>query len=77
VKLPWNLSMQKNQKGEFTDITYIYLALLPLLLLFLPFKNKYAVLGIVAIFIFEICLFNIPYTKEILTNIFSEYKLPG
>lgn len=77
LKLPWNLTMQTNQKWEFTDITYIYLALLPLLLLFLPFRNKYTVLGIVGIVIFEILLFNIPYTRELLTNLLSKYTLPG
>ncbi len=34
LKLPANLTFQKNQSGEFTDITYIFLAFLPSLLLF-------------------------------------------
>lgn len=33
LKLPVNLTLQKNQKGEFTDISYIFLALLPGILL--------------------------------------------
>ena len=33
LKLPYNLTMQVNQRGEFTDITYIFLALIPLILL--------------------------------------------
>lgn len=41
LKLPYNLSMQTNQKWEFTDITYIFLALLPALLLFFAYKNNY------------------------------------
>lgn len=36
LKLPANLTFQKNQNGEFTDITYIFLAFLPTLLLFIP-----------------------------------------
>ena len=36
LKLPANLTFQKNQNGEFTDITYIFFALLPSLLLFVP-----------------------------------------
>lgn len=34
VRLPINLTFQKNQWGEFTSITYIFLALLPVLFLF-------------------------------------------
>ncbi len=43
LKLPANLTFQKNQSGEFTDITYIFLAFLPSILLFVrwrKFKNK-------------------------------------
>jgi hypothetical protein len=29
LKLPWNLSYQVNQKGEFTDITFLFFALIP------------------------------------------------
>lgn len=34
LKLPANLTFQKNQSGEFTEISYIFLALVPSLLLF-------------------------------------------
>ncbi len=34
VRLPLNLTFQKNQAGEFTSITYIFLALIPALFLF-------------------------------------------
>ncbi len=34
LKLPANLTFQVNQNGEFTDITYIFLALVPGALLF-------------------------------------------
>lgn len=40
VKLPWNLTMQLNQWGEFTGISYLFLALIPALLLFLPYKRR-------------------------------------
>lgn len=46
VKLPFNLTMQKNQWGEFTDITYIYLALIPIIFLFLPYRRKEYIWGI-------------------------------
>ena len=35
LKLPANLSFQKNQSGEYTDITYIFLALIPIIFSFL------------------------------------------
>lgn len=44
LKLPANLTFQKNQNGEFTDITYIFLALLPGLLLFIKWKREYTML---------------------------------
>lgn len=40
VKLPYNLTMQKNQRWEFTDITFIYLALILTTILFLNFRSK-------------------------------------
>lgn len=39
IKLPYNLTMQNNQRGEYTEITYWYLALIPWLLLFLGYKH--------------------------------------
>lgn len=41
VNLPWNLTMQTNQGGEFTDISFLFFALIPLIFIFLPFRNKY------------------------------------
>ncbi len=76
IWLPYNLSMQENQKGEFTDISYLYFALLPLVLLFLPVRKKYLIIPIVAIFIFEILLFFIPITSEIFQNFFAKFTFP-
>lgn len=42
MKLPYNLTMQTNQKWEYTDITYIFIAILPIIILFLVFSNYYA-----------------------------------
>ncbi len=39
LKLPVNLTFQKNQSGEFTDITYIFFAFLPAILLFIRGKK--------------------------------------
>ncbi len=40
MKLPYNLTMQSNQRWEFTDITYWYLAFIPVVLLFLSYKYR-------------------------------------
>ena len=45
LKLPANLTFQKNQSGEFTDITYLFLALVPGLLLFVRGKRPYTTLA--------------------------------
>lgn len=76
IKLPVNLSMQANQAWEFTDITYLYFVFLPLILLFLPVRNKYLFLPILAIFVLEVLLFFIPGTREFFTQLFSEITLP-
>ena len=77
IKLPWNLTMQLNQKWDFTDITYIFLALIPVLLLFLPYRIKYVSYAIVWVVLLEICLFlNLP-SQELFTNIFATLNLPG
>ena len=57
LKLPWNLTMQVNQWGEFTDIWFLFLALLPAILLFLPFRKKYYAWIIVVALIFELLVF--------------------
>ena len=43
AKLPWNMTMQVNQAGEFTDITYLYLLLLPGSFLFLAYRRSWYV----------------------------------
>ncbi|MDD5213557.1 MAG: hypothetical protein PHG82_03990 [Candidatus Gracilibacteria bacterium] len=57
LKMPYNLTMQVNQRGEFTDITFIFLALLPVVLLFLAFKFEFLSLGIIGFLATEIILF--------------------
>jgi hypothetical protein len=42
VRLPLNLTFQKNQAGEFTSITYIFLALIPVLFLFARRRYSWA-----------------------------------
>ena len=76
IWLPYNLSMQENQKGEFTDISYLYFALLPLVLLFLPVRRKSCIIPIAGIFIFEILLFFIPVTRELFQSFFGMFTFP-
>lgn len=76
LKLPANLTFQKNQWGEFTDITYLFLALVPSLLLFIPGKKKYSfIIGWVVMMIFMGLYF---FTKGIgtdLSNFFGQFTL--
>ena len=65
IKLPFNLTMQRNQGWEFTDIWFLFLALLPVVFLFLPFRKKYYPFLIVFLLTIELLLF--------LTNIFTPY----
>ena len=70
VKFPWNLTMQNNQWGEFTTVWFIFLALLPTVFLFLPFRRKEYALWIVFLLILEVLVFvkfsnNLIPTEEI------------
>ena len=76
IKLPWNLTMQKNQKWEFTDIWFIFLALLPALLLFLPFRKRYFSLWVYALLFFEVLLFVMPLTNSLITQFLASFTLP-
>jgi len=76
LKLPWNLTMQKNQGGEFTWITFLFLALLPALLLFLPYRRKYFKLAIVFALLFELALFVFIPTSTYLTTWLATFNMP-
>ena len=52
-KLPFNLTLQRNQAGEFTDITYLYFALFPAILLFIRYRNPLWLLGILGYLAFQ------------------------
>lgn len=76
LKLPWNLTFQTNQKWEFTDITYVFFALIPLIFIFLPYRKeiyKYPIL-IVSLLLL---LYYIPSPlSSPITQIFSLISLP-
>ena len=52
--------MQSNQPGEYTEITPFFLALIPIIFLFLAFKNPFWIIGIVTILGFESLYYFIP-----------------
>jgi len=76
LKLPWNLTFQTNQKWEFTDITFLFLTLIPWLFLFLPYRKeayKYPVIWV----IFLTLLYFIPSPISVfVTSLLSQIKLP-
>jgi hypothetical protein len=49
LRLPLNLTFQKNQSWEFTSITYIFLALIPVLFLFARPRYPWIYKGIISI----------------------------
>lgn len=77
LKLPWNLTMQVNQRGEFTDITYIFFALIPAIFLFLPFRRTVYIFPIIGVLLLEILYFFPSPISSALTNIFATIVLPG
>lgn len=76
IKLPWNLTMQKNQPWEYTEISYIFLAFLPILLLFLPFRKRYFEFGLYFYILAFILFFMMPNGVILLTNFLSLFTLP-
>lgn len=54
IKLPANLTIQKNQTWEFTDITFIFLAFVPVILLLWKTREKYKKIWVTWIGIFLI-----------------------
>lgn len=73
LKLPYNLTMQTNQRGEFTDITFIYLALIPVVLLFLAFKANLLSLWIIVLIWLEYALFSNSFG---ISRFFAGFELP-
>lgn len=68
IKLPWNLTMQLNQAWEYTDIWYIFLALIPVILLFLPFRRKEYAYLIVLFLILELFIFVKADSNKLIEN---------
>lgn len=73
VKMPWNLTMQKNQAGEFTDISFLFLAFLPIILVFLRYRKKYIYWLIPVIGLFSFWVFNFWLLEFLLAKSFFPY----
>ncbi|PZM86492.1 hypothetical protein DLH72_00815 [Candidatus Gracilibacteria bacterium] len=56
----WNISMQVNQGGKFTEISFLFFALIPLIFIFLPFKNKYFPIFIIIFVFFQLVFLSNP-----------------
>ena len=69
--------MQSNQPGEYTEITPFFLALIPIIFLFLTFKNPLWIIGLVAMIGFEYAYFFHPELSKSLTSLFASQNLPG
>lgn len=57
LKLPFNLTYQRNQPGEYTEISFVFLAFLPAAFVFLRFSNPWLAFAPVAVFAFEVVYF--------------------
>lgn len=76
-KLAWNLTMQVNQKWEFTNISWIFLAFIPSILLFLKYRRKNLSMFIFWFIILELLFFlNKDINLYITENILSKITLP-
>lgn len=76
IKLPYNLTMQSNQRWEFTDITFIYLALIPVIVLFLAFKFEVLSLWLFAMSLVPLWFFFHTGINIKLTEFFTKFELP-
>lgn len=77
LKLPWNLTMQKNQSWEYTDLTYLYLALLPAILVFLSYRSSFALFWIGIILAFEYLYFGNARISSYISEFLAKQVLPG
>jgi hypothetical protein len=76
LKLPANLTFQKNQWGEFTDITYLFLALVPGLLLFVRGRWDFAILiGVGSLIVFMLLYYFTKWPSDFLSQIFWKFTL--
>ncbi len=76
LKLPWNLTFQVNQWGEFTNITYLFLILLPVFLFVFYYKKLYIPYIFVVLICFSLVYFTPNPVWSLLMQFFSLFTLP-
>ncbi len=76
LKLPYNLTYQTNQSWEYTEITYFFLALLPISLIFLAFTYEFSFLWIAAVVLFWILYYSDSQAWKSISDFFWSQKLP-
>lgn len=76
LKLPWNLSFQVNQRGEFTDISFIFFALIPGIFLFFPYRKEIYRYPVVWTLLLLFLYYMPGPASYFLTGMFSSITLP-
>lgn len=69
--------MQSNQPGEYTEITPFFLALIPVIFLFLAYRNPLWIVGLIAILGFEYAYFFDTGISKTIVEFFASKNLPG
>ena len=65
VNMFWNLTMQKNQSWEYTNIWFIFFAFLPLIFIFLPYRNRYYFVFFIFIWLSQLLYYSAPTSNYI------------
>jgi hypothetical protein len=65
--------MQKNQGGEYTNIGWLFLALLPLIFIFLPYKKKYYAVFFMLLALIQIIFYATPNSKFLDNKTFGSF----
>lgn len=76
LKLPWNLTFQVNQWGEFTRITYLFFILLPIFLFVFVYKKSYAPFVFIWLWIISLLYFIPSPFSTLFTSFLSFFTLP-
>lgn len=76
LRLVANLTFQKNQPGEFTDITFIYLAFIPAILLFIRGRRNLYPIGIALLLTSMFVYYFTNFGTNTLAQIFGAIELP-
>ena len=63
--------MQSNQPGEYTEITYFFLALIPIVFLFLAYSHPLWIIGLAFTIVFEVLYFFFPSLAPGITTFFA------